>query len=472
MKLRIRARRLAAKLRLAVQGPPLSRMIRLLRRGETGGREYVDLCLQLGLATRAAAALREASDLEAYPSLPIRLAALAGDRSRVIALAQALVERLPDRLLTRRELEAAASCVMPISPPTALSLIGAGGVLPFADPALRLRLGDVDGCKRGLDRLGDSLGPQRWLLQANLEAEPHRQLGCFNRFLGENGLAVVRLRDPVRPLSVGNLEGMGPPSTPSRLDAKLSVVMTCHDCASYVDAAIRSVLSQTHRNLELIAVDDGSTDGTWSRLQAAAATDARVRPLRLQDNVGTYAAKNVGLTLVGGEYVAFQDADDFALSERFGRCLDVLAHRPWLDAVSCEYIRLREDGRFWSSLIWPMQRRTPNSIVLRRRVLKRIGFFDENRFGADSEFVARLQVEFGPRALHRLPLPLIVAALRENSLMTAASTGLDETGRSQVRARYQEQWTEDLLQQAVASESLYRQAGQRTLIATADAKGQ
>jgi glycosyltransferase involved in cell wall biosynthesis len=238
--------------------------------------------------------------------------------------------------------------------------------------------------------------------------------------------------------------------------------MTCYDCAPYIDSAIRSVLDQAHGNLELIAVDDASRDNTWERLEAAAAMDDRVRAIRLQGNVGTYAAKNVGLALAQGEYLAFQDADDWSCPERFSRCMELLRRRPWVEAVVCEYVRLQDDGHFWSSLVWPLQRRTPNSVLFRRRVLARLGFFDEHRFGSDSEFVARLQAAFGPRALYRLAQPLIVAAKRDNSLMTAPSTGLDTLGRSQARADFQEAWTEQLLRRALGGESFHRSAQRGT----------
>lgn len=458
MSLRARARRLAAAVRLAIEGPPLLRLIRLLRRGRTSGREYTDLCLQLGLAERAASALRQTPASARHPSLPIRLAALTGRVDQALELARALASRLPDGAVSHRELGAVVNCVAPLSASTALTLIRASRRPHPAEPALLLQLGQADACARRLDELESLLGAQRWLMWANRQDAPLRQLDGLNRFLASHGLAAVDLRDASKPLSVGNIGASALVEPRRRNGARLSVVMTCYDCAPYVDAAIRSVLDQAHGNLELIAVDDASRDGTWERLAAAAAADDRVKAIRLKNNVGTYAAKNVGLALAQGEYLAFQDADDWSCPERFALCMDLLRRRPWLEAVTCEYVRLQDDGRFWSSAVWPLQRRTPNSVFFRRRVLGRLGFFDEHRFGSDGEFVARLQAAFGPRALHRLGLPLIVAARRDNSLMTAATTGLDSSGRSQARVDFQEAWTEQLLRRALGGESHYRQA--------------
>lgn len=463
MFLRARARRFAAAVRRAVLGPPLLRLIRLLRRGQNSGDEYADLCLQLGLATRAIAALRDTPPLTNHPSLRVRLAALTGDTDGAIGQARELAARLPDDTLSWRELASVVNCVMPLSPEGAMALIEAGGRPNLAEPALRLRMGDIDGCERSLERLGARLGPQRWLLWANLQNDSVRRLDGLNRFLAAHGMAPVCLRDSTRQLSVGNLDARVSQRRGFRSGAKLSVVMTCYDCAPYVHAAIRSVLGQTHRELELIAIDDGSNDDTWRHLQSAAEADSRLRPLRLRRNIGTYAAKNVGLSIATGDYLAFQDADDWSYPERFARSLELLHKRPWLQAVSCEYVRLQDDGSFWSGVVWPLQRRTPNSVLFRRRGFERIGFLDEHRFGSDSEYVARLQVAFGPQAIHRLAQPLIMAAQRQHSLMTTPSTGLDANGRSQVRVDYQERWTEALLRCALAGESLYRFAQPETL---------
>lgn len=469
MLLRERARRLAGTLRLALLGPPLLRLLRLLHRGRSTGAAYVDLCLQLGLATRARTALATVPAPAQRPSLAIRLAALSGHVDEALALARALAERLPDAAVPRREVDATIACIAPLSAQDALALIHADGRPHAAEPALHLQLGDKGGAAALLAAREASADPQQWLLWANLQGTPLHQLEGLNRFLAAHGLAAVRLDDADRPLSVANLRATVPAGHAPGNGELLSVVMTCYDCAPYVDAALRSVLGQTHAQLELIAVDDGSRDDTWPRLLAAAGADRRVRPVRLRRNVGTYAAKNVGLALARGTVLAFQDADDWSCPERFAWCLSLLRRRPWLQAVTCEYLRLQDDGHFWSGVVWPLQRRTPNSVLFRRRVLERIGFFDEHRFGSDGEFVGRLLASVGPRGLHRLARPLIIAARRENSLMTASATGLDARGRSQARADFQEAWTEALLQRALAGESHYRAAvlGTPALIAEA-----
>lgn len=95
----------------------------------------------------------------------------------------------------------------------------------------------------------------------------------------------------------------------------VSVVMPAFNAERYVAAAMESVLAQTRRELELIVVDDGSTDGTARVAQGIAARDGRVR-YHWQENRNQGAARNAGLTQAAGALVAFMDADDLWLPDK------------------------------------------------------------------------------------------------------------------------------------------------------------
>src|SRR5690348_17986778 len=101
--------------------------------------------------------------------------------------------------------------------------------------------------------------------------------------------------------------------------ARVSVVMPCYNAAPWLEAALDSVLGQTHGDFELLAVDDGSTDATPRILAEAARRDGRVRVLGGGKNAGIVAALNQGLDQARGDYVARMDADDIALPTRFVR---------------------------------------------------------------------------------------------------------------------------------------------------------
>ena len=89
----------------------------------------------------------------------------------------------------------------------------------------------------------------------------------------------------------------------------ISVIIPVYNQEEYLSTAIESVLAQTHRNLEVILVDDGSTDGSGRICDDYAARDPRVRVIH-QQNGGLSAARNAGLDIAGGEWLAFIDADD------------------------------------------------------------------------------------------------------------------------------------------------------------------
>lgn len=92
----------------------------------------------------------------------------------------------------------------------------------------------------------------------------------------------------------------------------VSVIVPAYNMGRFIDEAVRSVLAQTHQELELIVVNDGSTDDTLQRLLAI--DDPRLRIVD-QANAGVSAARNMGLALANGEHICFMDGDDAMLPE-------------------------------------------------------------------------------------------------------------------------------------------------------------
>jgi len=90
----------------------------------------------------------------------------------------------------------------------------------------------------------------------------------------------------------------------------VSVVMPVYNARDFLRASVASVLEQTHRRLELVAVDDGSSDGSLELLTTLAQEDARIRVIRQPVNGGVAAARNAGLAAATGSHIAFLDSDD------------------------------------------------------------------------------------------------------------------------------------------------------------------
>ena len=103
----------------------------------------------------------------------------------------------------------------------------------------------------------------------------------------------------------------------------ISVVIPAYNVAGCIDRAIDSVLAQTHRDVELLVVDDASSDDTVALVERRAAADPRLRLLRSEVNAGPSVARNRGLDAASGEWVAVLDSDDAYVPERLERLLAI-----------------------------------------------------------------------------------------------------------------------------------------------------
>ena len=90
----------------------------------------------------------------------------------------------------------------------------------------------------------------------------------------------------------------------------VSLVVTCYNLQDKIGRCLESLTSQTYPHLEIIVIDDGSKDGSFSVIQAAASADPRIRAVH-QENAGVSASRNHGIDLATGEYLMFIDGDDY-----------------------------------------------------------------------------------------------------------------------------------------------------------------
>lgn len=96
----------------------------------------------------------------------------------------------------------------------------------------------------------------------------------------------------------------------------VSVIMAAYNAEETIEAAIRSILLQTHDNFELIICDDASTDNTWCLMRSLADEDSRIKLIRQEKNRGSAVARNRCLLQAQGEYIAIMDADDLCSENR------------------------------------------------------------------------------------------------------------------------------------------------------------
>lgn len=209
----------------------------------------------------------------------------------------------------------------------------------------------------------------------------------------------------------------------------VSVVMPSYNHAKYVVQAARSVLDQTHRLLELVVIDDGSSDGSVELLQAI--DDPRMK-LVVQENQGAHAAINRGLEMARGDYLAVINSDDVFAPTRVAECLKAL-DREQTD-FACSWIRVVDEAgteqgikQGWKNMrpSWSSEATehafwlgedfalnllagnfvsTTSNMLFRRRLYEQVGGMRNLRFAHDWDFMLRLAPDFG---CSMVPQPLL-----------------------------------------------------------------
>ncbi len=200
----------------------------------------------------------------------------------------------------------------------------------------------------------------------------------------------------------------------------VSVLIPAYNAERYLGEAIDSVLDQTHRQVEIVVVDDGSEDET---VAVARAYGDRIR-LASQPNGGIGAARNHAVRLAQGGYLSFLDADDRFLPDKLERQLAALSQTPKLDMVFGhvrEFVSpdlpAEEQAAFRPSPPAPFV--APNAMLIRRESFDRVGpFLTDLRVGEGVDWYARA-TEAG---LKGLTLPDIVLERRLHD----SNTGIRE----------------------------------------------
>lgn len=185
----------------------------------------------------------------------------------------------------------------------------------------------------------------------------------------------------------------------------ISVIMPCYNAATFVEEAVQCVMHQTYPDVELIVVDDGSTDGSLDLLQQLTGQYSTRMNLLHQDHKGPFPARNLGLQHARGGLVAFLDADDYWMPDALeklavamqGKQADI-AYCGWQNVgegapgtehfVPPDYSQMDTAAEFLRSCPWPI-----HAALVRREVIDAVKGFSERCFSAmDYDLWLRLYV--------------------------------------------------------------------------------
>lgn len=170
----------------------------------------------------------------------------------------------------------------------------------------------------------------------------------------------------------------------------VSVVIPAHNAESTIDAAIESVLRQTEPALEIIVVDDASTDETATRVSSLARRHGSIRLVSAGTNGGVSRARNIGIAEAAGSWVALLDADDLWSASKLQVQLDHADAHPELSMVGAWFRELfgSRTGALRTELWWP------SALLVRREVFDVMSFDPAWRVSELPEFFSRFDERF------------------------------------------------------------------------------
>ncbi|WP_052507594.1 glycosyltransferase [Desulfonatronovibrio magnus] len=269
-----------------------------------------------------------------------------------------------------------------------------------------------------------------FLAATHLEHTAEKRLDWINKALELAGLEKIRCNYSARTFFEGLSPNIKPASFPDqrgRVEHPLiSVIMPVYNAESTLPVALNSVLAQTCQNLEIIIVDDCSTDSTVEIVRRYQTDHQRIKLIQSSSNQGPYNARNIGLQAATGELVTCHDADDWSHPQKLELQYEALGNHPEAVASVSIWARMFDDLKFY-------RRGNPgyysqinlSSLMFRRRiVMDRLGFWDNVRFGADTEFLKRIKICFGENAIIELPDKLLsFARVLPGSLTESSQTG-------------------------------------------------
>ena len=179
-----------------------------------------------------------------------------------------------------------------------------------------------------------------------------------------------------------------------RNNRKISVIIPNYNNEAHIKKTVLSILNNTYKNLEIVVVDDCSTDQSMNILLQSFGNNGRVKIYSTQINSGTYYCRNLGILMSSGYYIGFVDGDDYVLPEKYEYEIKKL------EELNQDKINYWGYGTGFNRIFYEdnidniieIKKSNYYNYIFYRKLYNKVGYYHDNRFGADSEFIKRLGI--------------------------------------------------------------------------------
>ena len=187
----------------------------------------------------------------------------------------------------------------------------------------------------------------------------------------------------------------------------ISVVVTCYNHENYIEQCLRSIFNQTYRNIELIVLDDGSTDSSNKIIQEVLTDSPFVTTFESHKNIGVVRTRNKGLNLLNGDYFLFVDSDDF-LDDRCVEELYDCAINHQADIVYCDLFNFEKNEVYLKAKEFELHSLLVSNYIsncsLVKKAISKGTYYDEKLSGKkleDYDFFLNLIINKGAKAVYQ-----------------------------------------------------------------------
>ena len=210
------------------------------------------------------------------------------------------------------------------------------------------------------------------------------------------------------------------------MDKLVSIIIPVYNLENYIENCLNSIISQTYRNLEILVIDDGSTDRSGEIIKAMAENDTRIVYIR-QNNAGVSAARNNGLDRAKGDYIMFADGDDYMHYQAVEILLKTIEEKQCRMVFARSIMTPKTDEKMSEINSYECLKIDENALfeigsdravwnkIFRKETVSNVRFLNGFTNGEDFNYMLRLLYECGSNPGYRIDCLLYYYYIRDNS---------------------------------------------------------